>query len=137
MPRTFKYNFDTRRDLQRVSYRAIKSRGLCPRCGSTPSPEGRCCATCLAEMAAAKQQAREQGMCVDCWTEPALPGKRYCEKHAAHRREQNRLRYGIRLIRKLCVQCGKKRAVKGKTLCREHLEKERVRKQRPIPDPIA
>ena len=130
MPRKFKYNFDTPRDLQRVAYRAIKSRGLCPRCGSNPSPEGRCCAPCLADMATGKQQAREQGMCLDCWKEPALPGKRFCAQHTAYRKEQQRLRYGIRLVRKLCVQCGKKRAVQGMVLCREHLQARRKRQAR-------
>ena len=127
MPRKFKYNFDTRRDLQRVAYRAQKSRGLCARCGHNPSPEGTCCANCLADMATGKQQAQDQGMCVDCWTVPALRGKRYCEKHAEYRRAQNRLRYGIRLVRKLCVRCGKKRAVRGKTLCKEHLSQQQTK----------
>lgn len=129
MPRRPKYLFDTPRDLQRVAYRATKSRGLCARCGSQPTPAGTCCPTCIADMAAGKQQAREQGMCVDCWTEPALPGKRCCAKHAEYRQVQNRLRYGIRLVRKLCTYCGKKRAVKGKTLCREHLVQQQTKQQ--------
>lgn len=125
MPRRPTYFFDTPRELQRVAYRARKSLGLCARCGKSSTPEGQCCATCLVEMASGKQEAQAQGMCVDCWTEPALQGKRCCAQHAAYRREQQRLQYGIRLVRKLCVKCGKKRAVKGRTMCREHLHASR------------
>lgn len=117
MARAKRYLLDTPVDKQRHYYRAHKSLGLCARCSNPPVPGKSCCQACREKMAAGKQQAREQGRCLDCWKEPAIPGTLYCHAHTEQRRQWNFRRYSLRLVRKQCTQCGKKRARPGYTTC--------------------
>ena len=66
---------------RQLTYKGRKrDRELFQRCVSCPNTvdDGHaCCQDCRRRMAQGKQQAREQGMCLDCWTAPAVPGRRY------------------------------------------------------------
>ena len=78
---------DTPAHKKSLAYRAHKSLGLCARCSNPPVTGKACCQVCIDTMAARKQQAVDEGRCIDCWTVQALPGKRYCETHdLAHQR---------------------------------------------------
>jgi hypothetical protein len=129
MPRTKRYMLDAPADQQRHYYRAHKSRGLCARCPNVPVQGKACCQACLDKMAAGKRQAREQGLCLDCWTAAVVPGKRYCETHLAVRNAEQRQRNLHRFVKRLCRYCGKKRVYGPSTFCKEHLEHERMRKR--------
>lgn len=117
MARAKRYMLDTPADKQSHYYRAHKSLGLCARCSNPPVAGKSCCQTCLDKMSAGKQQAREQGMCLDCWKEPVLAGKRYCATHEAERQQRRSRRYSIRLVRRQCTLCGKQRARPGRVTC--------------------
>jgi hypothetical protein len=92
-----------------LSYRARKRDNelfrRCVRCPKTVEDGYLCCQACRARMAQQKQEALERGMCLDCWTVPALPGKRFCATHAAQRQQSDSSRYTQRLIRRRCVKC--------------------------------
>src|SRR5262245_29222644 len=107
--------------MQHHYYEAHKSMGKCARCSNPPAPGKVCCQECIDKMAAGKRQAREQGMCLDCWTEPVQPGKRFCATHQARREERDYQRSMVRFVRGLCQECGKKRVYGHSTLCKEHL----------------
>jgi hypothetical protein len=129
MKRKPRYLMDSPSDRQRHYYRAHKSLGKCARCSNPPVPGKACCQGCLDKMAAGKRAAREQGLCLDCWTAPALPGKRYCATHRALRSEEQHRRSMIRFVKRLCQYCGKKRVYGTSNLCKEHLKRDRERKR--------
>ena len=108
----------------------------CVRCPNTVTDNHACCQACRATMRDGKQQAREHGLCLDCWTEPAVPGKRYCASHDEQRKQRDSTTYTERLIRHLCVKCGRKRAQGGRTTCAACHQKRRLAKaSRQHPDP--
>jgi hypothetical protein len=114
--------------LIHLTYRARKRDNelfqRCVRCPKTAEDGYACCQACRTVMAQGKRQAREQGLCIDCWTEPALPGKRYCAVHNSSRRQNKTTLYTQRLVSRQCVRCGKSRAERGKTLCQKCAAKQ-------------
>jgi hypothetical protein len=106
----------------------------CVRCPKTVEDGYACCQACRTAMAQGKRQAREQGLCRDCWTEPALPGKSLCATHNSIQRQAWTTRYMQRLVSRQCVRCGKSRAERGTTMCQkcaakqqEYAQKKRLR----------
>lgn len=97
--------------------------------------------------------AKKNGICVNCKTECAEPGKTLCiecaEKIYAKNRnymkslsdekkkmiyarnaERNRAIYTERKRKKLCVKCGKRCAIQGKTTCLECYVKRKRKKDK-------
>ena len=97
--------------------------------------------------------AKQHGICVNCKTREAEPGKTLClecqeksriknrralekmteqEKQERYRRNNERYRrvYAERKQKGVCVKCGKRKSVAGRTLCIDCLVKSRRRKDR-------
>jgi hypothetical protein len=58
-------------------------------------------------MAAGKQRARDQGLCITCWHAPVVPNRRQCATCAQRHREKKVERYHARQTQGLCARCGK------------------------------
>lgn len=130
MRRNIRELLDGPQARQRHYYRAHKSLGKCARCSNPPLEGKACCQDCLDKMTAGKKQARELGLCLDCWKEPAVPGTSYCAIHLEGRQRQKRKQSMARFVQRLCLRCGKKRAYGRFTLCKEHLRQRREQRQR-------
>ena len=136
MARAKRYMMDTPAHKKSLAYRAHKSLGLCARCSNPPVTGKACCQVCIDTMAARKQQAVDEGRCIDCWTVQALPGKRYCETHDLAHQQRRRERYMGRYWRHLCTRCGKHRSRSSHAMCVgcRKTEKARLRRRRAVPD---
>lgn len=94
-----------------------KAQGKCLRCkGKAPIGQA-VCFDCTDTMAAAKQAAREQGLCLDCWKASVVPGRRCCRGCLAHRSWATARRKVIRKQQGLCVKCGQAPGYHGRLLC--------------------
>src|SRR5262245_19662632 len=89
----------------------------CVRCPKTVDDGYACCKECREKMSDGKLAAIQEQMCLDCWTEPVVSGKRYCATHDRQRKQRNAEQYTQRLVRHICVRCGDKRAQAGFVLC--------------------
>jgi hypothetical protein len=98
----------------------------CVRCPTRVEDGYACCQACRAKMAAGRHAARAAGYCVDCWTVPTLPGKRYCADHEATRQRERSRRYTQRLVQHLCVRCGTQKSWKALTTCESCTRKKQL-----------
>lgn len=94
-----------------------KAQEKCLRC-KQKAPIGQAvCFDCTEKMAAGKQAAIAQGLCVQCWHKPQLEGKRYCAECQARLKTKQSTRYYSRKSAGICVQCGKAPQWHGRTSC--------------------
>jgi hypothetical protein len=99
-------------------YQYFKEHDYCPRCGKQQSlMRMTVCWDCAEEMAEGKRQALAAGKCINCWKNPALTGRQYCDDCRVRRQEKQRQRYHERKKAGVCVYCGKAPQWHGRTTC--------------------
>lgn len=131
--------------MRKLSYKEIRKKGLCTKCGKeNPTPEKSMCPDCAARCYALRKQNKEYrakiGMCVNCGKSKAEPHKKLCYeclcksqdsdkkrdrsdylKHYSKIRRQSRIESGM------CPTCGKHKTQDGKLCewCKSYLKRYR------------
>ena len=70
-------------ETEKLSYKEMRERGLCPKCGKeNPTPERSMCPDCAARNSELRKQNRKYheriGICTHCGKNPAEPNKKLC-----------------------------------------------------------
>lgn len=95
-----------------------KAHGYCTRCHKQAAIlRLAVCYDCLDTMAEGKRQAREQGLCIDCWKQPVADQRTRCEPCLQRIRARRKQRYDARDAAGLCVTCGKAPQWQGRVTC--------------------
>lgn len=94
-----------------------KALGKCLRCKGLAPIGQAVCFDCTDKMTAGKQAALAAGLCVQCWKQPKLEGKRYCAACDQKVRTKSHQRYHQRKQAGVCTTCGQAPAWHGRVEC--------------------